>query len=85
MPNCKYFLVTEAERKYVRRRAQFQEHGHASSHQVAFFLLGKAPKEILAILKETLGEYAPSYGTVKNWLAQFKHGNFSICDAPRPG
>ena len=30
-----------------------------------FFLQGKAPKEIHAILKETLGEYAPSYATVK--------------------
>ena len=30
-----------------------------------FFLQGKAPKEIHAILTETLGEYAPSYFTVK--------------------
>ena len=50
-----------------------------------FFLQGKAPKEIHAILKETLGEHAPSYATVKNWVAQFKHGDFSTCDAPRPG
>ena len=38
-----------------------------------------------AILKETLGEHAPSYATVKNWVTQFKHGDFSTCDAPRPG
>ena len=50
-----------------------------------FFLQGKEPKEIHAILTETLGEYAPSYGTVKNWVAQFKRGYFSTCDAPRPG
>ena len=25
MPNCKSFLVTEAERKNVRRRARFQQ------------------------------------------------------------
>ena len=50
-----------------------------------FFLLGKAPKEIHAILAETLGEHAPSYATVKNWVAQFKRGDFSTCDAPRPG
>jgi len=37
-----------------------------------FFLQGKAPKEIHAILTETLGEHAPSYATVKNWVAQFK-------------
>jgi len=50
-----------------------------------FSLQGKAPKEILAILTETLGEHAPSYATVRNWVAQFKRGYFSTCDAPRPG
>ena len=50
-----------------------------------FFLQGKESKEIHAILTETLGEYAPSYATVKNWVAQFKHGDFSTSDAPRPG
>ena len=49
-----------------------------------FSLQGKAPKEIHAILTETLGEHAPSYATVQNWVAQFKHGDFSTCDAPRP-
>jgi len=44
-----------------------------------------APKEIHAILTETLGKHAPSYATVKNWVAQFKRGGFSTCDAPRPG
>ena len=50
-----------------------------------FFLQGKAPTEIHAILTETLGEHAPSYATVKNWVAQFKRGDFSTRDAPRPG
>ena len=50
-----------------------------------FSLQGKAPKEIHAILTETLGEHASQYATVKNWEAQFKHGNFSYCDASRPG
>jgi len=50
-----------------------------------FFLKGKTPKEIHAILTETLGEYAPSYATVKNWVAQCKRGDFSTCDASRPG
>ena len=35
-----------------------------------FFLQGKAPKEIHAILIETLGEHAPSCITVKNRVAQ---------------
>jgi len=85
VPNCKSFLVTEAERKHVRRRARFQQQGDASCHQVFFFLQGKAPKEIHAILTETLGEHAPSNATVKNLVAQFKRGDFSICVAPRPG
>jgi len=50
-----------------------------------FFLQGKAPKEFHAILKQTLEEHAPSYDTVKNWVTQFKRGDFSTCDAPRPG
>jgi len=50
-----------------------------------FSLQGKVPKEIHAILKETLGEHVPSYATIKNWVAQFKRGDFSTCDAPRPG
>ena len=52
---------------------------------IKFFLQGKAPKEIHAILAETLGEHTPSYATIKNWVAQFKSGDFSTCDAPRPG
>jgi len=45
-----------------------------------FFLQEKAPKQIHAIMKETLGENAPSYATVKNWVAQFKRADFSTCD-----
>jgi len=81
VPSCKSFLVTEAEWKHVRR---FQQHRHASCHQdIFFFLQGKTPKKIHAILTETLGEHASSYATVKNWVAQFKRGDFSTCDAPR--
>ena len=85
VPNYKSFLLTEAERKHVRRRARFQQHRDASCHQVFFLLQGKAPKEIHAITTETLGEHAPSYATLGNWVAQFKRGDFSTCDAPRPG
>ena len=48
-------------------------------------LQGKAPNEFHAILKQTLEEHAPSYDTVKNWVTQFKRGDFSTCDAPCPG
>jgi len=51
-----------------------------------FFLLqGKAPKEIHAILTETLGGHAPSYATIKNRVTQFKHGDFSTSDVSCPG
>jgi len=56
-----------------------------SCHQVFFSLQGKVAKEIHTILTETLGEHAPSYATVKNWVAQFKRGNISTYDAPCPG
>jgi len=79
VPNCESFLVTETERKHVWRRARFQQHRDANCRQV-FFL---ARQE--AILPERLGEYAPSYNTVKNWMAQFKRGDFCNCDVPRPG
>ena len=59
VPNCKSFLFTEAERKHDRRRARFQ-HGDASGHQVLPTpLQGKAPKEIHAILTETLACFLP--------------------------
>ena len=32
-----------------------------------------------------IGDQAPSYTTVKNWVAQFKRGDFSTRDTPRPG
>ena len=50
-----------------------------------FFLQGKAPKKIHAFLTETLGAQAPSYATVKNWVAQFKRGDLSTCVAIRYG
>jgi hypothetical protein len=51
VPNCKYFLFTEAESKQVRRRARFQQHRDARCHQV-LFLQGKTPKKFHAILKK---------------------------------
>ena len=76
-------LVAEAERKHVRRRVRFQQRRGASCHQ--FFPARQAPNEIHAILIETLGEYASLYSTVKNLVVQVKRGDFSTCDAPRPG
>jgi len=82
--NWKSFLVTEDERKHVRRHVQLQKHGDASCHQV-FFPARQGAEQNSPLLIETLGEHAPSYATVKNWMAQFKRGDFITCDAPRPG
>jgi len=75
VPSSKSFLVTEAERKHVRGRAISTTWRRELLS--SFFLQGKAPKKIRAILKETLGEHAPLYSTVKNWVVQFKRGDFS--------
>ena len=50
-----------------------------------FILQDKGPKEIDAIKTETLRDYAALYATVKNWVAQFKRGDFSTSVAPRNG
>jgi len=49
-----------------------------------FFLQGKAPKEIHAILNEILGEHAPIVCDHQKLGGHFTRGNFSTCDAPRP-
>jgi len=36
-----------------------------------FFLQGKMLEEIHTILTKMLGEHAPSYATVKSWVARF--------------
>ena len=59
------FFLQRLKGKHVRRRERFQQHGDASCHQVFLFLQGKAPKEIHAILIETLREHASSHATVK--------------------
>jgi len=78
VPNCKYFLVTEAERKHVRRRARFQQHGDVSCHQVLFPAKQGAEGKSRHSDKK-LREHSSSYATVKNWVAQFKRGDFSTC------
>ena len=85
MPNCKFFLLQRLKRNMSGDARYFR---NMETHAVIKFfstLQGKAPKEIHAILTETLGAHAPSYATVKNWAAQLKRGDFSTCDAPRPG
>ena len=86
MPNCKYFLVIKAEEKHVRRRARFQQHGDARSHQVLFLFPARQCAEGNSRhsdrnIRGTCTIVCPA----KNWVAQFKRGYFPTCDAPRPG
>ena len=85
MPNCKTFLVTAVKGSMSSDAREFNNIETRAVIKFLSPLQGKAPKEIHAILTETLGEHAPSYATVKNWVAQFKRDDFSTCDALRPG
>lgn len=49
------------------------------------FKKGLSGQEIHTDMVNVLGEHAPSYTTVKNWIAEFKRGRSSIDDAPRSG
>ena len=44
---------------------------------------GLSGQEIHNDMVNVLGESAPSYATVKNWIAEFKRGRTSIQDEPR--
>ena len=78
MPNCKSFLLQRLKGSISGNALDFNN--METQAVIKFFFC----KEIYAILTETLGEHAPSYATIKNWVAQFKR-NFSTCDAPHPG
>ena len=49
------------------------------------FKNGLAVQEIHKDMVNVLGESAPSYATVKNWVAEFKRGRTSLEDEPREG
>ena len=80
MLNYKSFLVTEAERKHVRRCARFQQHGDVSCHQVFFPARQSAEGNSRHSDRNIRG-----ICTIKNWVAQFKRDDFNTYDVPRPG
>jgi hypothetical protein len=77
MCKLQVFSCYRGRKEACRATRAFQKHQDTSCNQV-FVLQGKALKEIQAILTETLGEYAPSYATVKNWVAQFNPLNAEL-------
>ena len=48
------------------------------------FLQGKTQGNSRHSERNVLAEHVASYATVNNRVAQFKHGDFSTCDIPRP-
>ena len=64
--------------------ARFQQHREARCHQV-FFSARQGAEGNSRHSDRNIKGHAPSYATVKNWVAQFKRGDFSTCNAPRPG
>ena len=84
MQNCKSFLFYIGWNEACQATRAISTTSRRELQSSFFFLQGNAPKEIYAIVTETLGEYTPSYATVKNWVAQIKRGDFSTCVAPRP-
>ena len=67
--------------KACHGRARFQRYRDASSHQVFFLLQGKAPKEIQAILTETLTCFLP--GRAKDLSAPRKTNAYFLMQSPR--
>jgi hypothetical protein len=85
VPNTNLFLLQRLKENMSGDARNFNNIETRVVIKFFFPLQGKASKEILAILKETLAEYAPPYATVKTWMALFKRSDFSICYAHRPG
>ena len=85
MPNCKSFLLTEAERKHVRRRALFQQHRYASCHHVFFPPVSQGTEGNSHHSDRNMSGKCTIVCHRQNWVAKFKRGDFSTCDAPRPG
>lgn len=50
-----------------------------------FYLKGLSPTNIQVELDSTLGESAPSFTTIKYWVAEFKRGRSSCQDEHRFG
>jgi len=65
---CRISSICLLQRLKGRKSGDARDFNNMETRAVIkfFSLQGKAPKEIHATLIEILGEYAPSYATVKN-------------------
>ena len=83
MSNCKSFLVTEAERKHVRRR----EISTTSRLELSLSLF--PVRQSAKVNSRHSDRNIRGTGTIvchrQKLGGQYKRGDFSTCDAPRPG
>jgi len=67
-------LFLEAERMLSGNARNFSNMKTRAVIKFFFFSCkAKTPEEIHAIVTETLGEHAPLYATVENWVVRLKH------------
>ena len=87
MPNCKSFLVTEAERKMSGDARDFNNIETRAVKLFVFYFFARQGTEGNARHSDRniRGTCTIVRPRKKNWMAQFKRGDFSTCDAPRPG
>ena len=83
VPICKSLLITGAERKHVRRRARFQQHGDASCRQ--FFSARQGAEGNSRHSDRNIRGTRTILCHCQKLGGTAKHGDFSTYDAPRPG
>jgi len=83
VPNYKSFLVTEAERKHVRRRARPQQHRSVSCQ--VFFPARQGAEGNSRHSDRNIRGTCTIVCHRQKLVAQFKRGDFSTYETPRPG
>ena len=78
-------LVTEVESKHVRRSAISSTWRRELSSSFFFPPARQGAKGNSRHSDKNIRGTCTIVCHCKNWVAQFKHGDFSTCDAPRPG
>ncbi|UYV70185.1 hypothetical protein LAZ67_7002111 [Cordylochernes scorpioides] len=83
-------LISSRDSYIVLKEDKKQESSKMETNKICALIKylckkGMSPKEIYEDMVDTLREDAPSYSTVKKWVAAFKLGRISTEDEHRPG
>jgi len=84
VPNCKSFLLQRLKGSISGNALDFNNMETQAVIKFFFFPARQGAEGNARHSDRSIGEHAPSYDTVKNWMDQFKRGDFPTCDAPRP-